>query len=52
MSIVHTNKTLRRLYDRKVIVWKSQRLEILDIAALKEIAKWDGAVAGRERPLI
>jgi CRP-like cAMP-binding protein len=51
MSIVHTNKTLKRLYDRKVIVWKSQRLEILDRDALTEIAQWDEP-ADRRRPLI
>ncbi|MBN8994430.1 MAG: Crp/Fnr family transcriptional regulator [Rhizobiales bacterium] len=52
MSIVHTNKTLRRLYDRKLISWKSQRLEILDMEALKEIAEWDGESTGQLRPLI
>lgn len=51
MSIVHTNKTLKRLYDRKVIVWKSQRLEILDRDALTEIAQWDEP-ADRRRSLI
>jgi CRP-like cAMP-binding protein len=52
MSIVHTNKTLRRLYDRKLLTWKSQRLEILDLAGLEELAQWDGEAAGQVRPLI
>jgi CRP-like cAMP-binding protein len=52
MSIVHTNKTLRRLYDRKLVSWKSQRLEILDMDGLKEVAEWDGDVGGSLRPLI
>jgi CRP-like cAMP-binding protein len=52
MSIVHTNKTLRRLYDRKLLSWKSQRLEILDMDGLKETAEWDGDAGGSLRPLI
>jgi CRP-like cAMP-binding protein len=52
MSIVHTNKTLRRLYDRKLLSWKSQRLEILDMSGLEELAQWDGEAAGQLRPLI
>jgi CRP-like cAMP-binding protein len=52
MSIVHTNKTLRRLHDRKLLSWKNQRLEILDMAGLEELAQWDGEAAGEVRPLI
>lgn len=52
MSIVHTNKTLRRLFDRKLVAWKSQRLEILNMDGLKEVAQWDGDAAGQLRPLI
>lgn len=52
MSIVHTNKTLRRLYDRKLLSWKSQKLEILDMEGMQEIAEWDGDAAGQLRPLI
>jgi len=52
MSIVHTNKTLKRLYDRKLITWKSQRLEILDLEGMKALADWDGDSAGQLRPLI
>jgi len=52
LSIVHTNKTLRRLYDRKVIRWKGGKLDILDMKGLQEIAHWDDAAAGMRRPLI
>jgi CRP-like cAMP-binding protein len=38
MSIVHTNKTLKRLYQLKLIRWKNRRLELLDVAALREVA--------------
>lgn len=40
MSIVHTNKTLKRLYQSKLIRWKNRRLEFLDMAALREAAHW------------
>ncbi len=52
LSIVHTNKTLKRLSDRKIIRWKNRELEILDVKALREIAWWDDDDAGRVRPLI
>lgn len=52
LSIVHTNKTLKRLSDRKIIRWKNRELEILDVNALREIAWWDDDDAGRVRPLI
>jgi CRP-like cAMP-binding protein len=52
LSIVHINKTLRRLFDRKVITWKNPDLEIIDMPALKAIAHWDEDTAGRVRPLI
>lgn len=52
LSIVHTNKTLKRLSDRKVIRWKNRELEILDVEALREVAWWEDNEAGRVRPLI
>lgn len=52
LSIVHTNKTLKRLSDRKIISWKSRTLEIIDIDALREIAWWSEEDAEGVRPLI
>jgi len=52
LSIVHTNKTLKRLSDRKIIRWKNRELEILNVEALREIAWWEDDDAGRVRPLI
>jgi CRP-like cAMP-binding protein len=52
LSIVHTNKTLKRLSDRKIIRWKNRMLEILDIVALRKIAVWDEEGGERVRPLI
>jgi CRP-like cAMP-binding protein len=51
LSIVHTNKTLRKLADRKLIRWLDRACEVLDVAGLMEVAAWDG-LPERKRPLI
>jgi CRP-like cAMP-binding protein len=51
LSIVHTNKTLRRLSDRRLIRWKSRQLDILDLKGLQELAQWDDS-GDVIRPLI
>lgn len=40
LSIVHTNKTLRKLAARKLIFWREKGCEVLDPEGLAEIAKW------------
>lgn len=39
LSLVHTNKTLKRLHERQLASWTDGRLTIADIAALARIAK-------------
>jgi hypothetical protein len=51
LSIVHTNKTLRKLVERKLIRWHDRACEVLDAAGLMEIAGWEG-LPERRRPLI
>ena len=51
LSIVHTNKTLRKLVDRGLIRCRERVCEVLDADALKEIAGWH-APPERKRPLI
>lgn len=51
LSIVHTNKTLRKLADRKLIRWLDRSCEVLDIQGLMDVAEWDGPLE-RKRPLI
>src|SRR5215470_14196838 len=41
MSLVHTNKTLARLMDRKVVRWKDKVFEIADREELAKIAIFD-----------
>jgi CRP/FNR family transcriptional regulator len=38
MSLVHTNKTLKRLFLAKAVRWKDRVFEVLDRAALENIA--------------
>jgi CRP-like cAMP-binding protein len=51
LSIVHTNKTLRKLAERRLIRWHDRACEVMDVEGLMEIAAWDG-LPERRRPLI
>ncbi|HTM79339.1 MAG TPA: Crp/Fnr family transcriptional regulator [Devosia sp.] len=51
LSIVHTNKTLRKLADRKLIRWLDRACAVLDVAGLMNVAAWEG-LPERKRPLI
>lgn len=41
LSIVHTNKTLRKLAERKLIRWHDRACEVLDPAGLRDVARWE-----------
>jgi CRP-like cAMP-binding protein len=51
LSIVHTNKTLKRLSEKKLIRWHDRACEVLEVEGLMEIASWDG-LPENKRPLI
>ncbi|MCD2173381.1 Crp/Fnr family transcriptional regulator [Rhizobium sp. C4] len=51
LSLVHTNKTLKRLAQRKLIVWRGRACEILDPEGLCSVAEWTPPEAS-PRPLI
>jgi CRP-like cAMP-binding protein len=51
MSLVHTNKTLKRLLASRAVRWENRVFEMLDRAALSEIAG-DVVVQHRPRPFI
>ena len=51
LSIVHTNKTLKKLSERKLIRWHDRACEVLEVKGLMEIAGWEG-LPERRRPLI
>lgn len=51
LSLVHTNKTMRRLHRDKLISWQRNRMTILNLDRLMEMAKWDSLPAP-PRPFI
>jgi len=51
LSLVHTNKTLRRLCERKLVRWKGRQFELLDQDALAEVAAYEPTET-RLRPFI
>jgi CRP-like cAMP-binding protein len=42
LSLVHTNKTLRRLAERGLILWRDRSCEVLDEKRLLDVAGWPG----------
>lgn len=51
LSVVHTNKTLRKLSERKIIRWMDRGCEILDEEKLLNLARWEG-VEEQTRPFL
>jgi CRP-like cAMP-binding protein len=51
LSIVHTNKTLRKLSEKGLIEWRDRTCEVRDPQALMDIASWQG-LPEVKRPLI
>jgi CRP-like cAMP-binding protein len=51
LSIVHTNKTLRKLVSQNLIRWQERGCEVLDGEGLKRAARWEGLGEGK-RPFI
>ena len=51
LSIVHTNKTLRKIADRGLIRWYDRACEVLDPEELADLAGWSG-LSETKRPLI
>jgi CRP-like cAMP-binding protein len=52
LSLVHTNKTLKRLMASKTVRWKERRLELADRAELARIAGMDLSHPKVRRPFI
>lgn len=51
LSIVHTNKTIRRLTERGLVRWLERGCEVLDLEGLMKLAGWEGFEEGR-RPFV
>lgn len=41
LSLVHTNKTVRRLTEKKLLRWRDGGCEVLDVDGLIELAHWE-----------
>ena len=52
LSLVHTNKTLKRLLVTKSIRWQARTFEMLDRAALADLAGGDTLPTRKRRPFI
>ena len=51
LSLVHTNKTVRKLIDRSLVMWRDGGCEITDSRGLMALARWEGPREYR-RPLV
>jgi CRP-like cAMP-binding protein len=51
LSIVHTNKTLKKLAARSLIRWQERGCDVLDGEGLMQVAGWEGLREGK-RPFI
>lgn len=51
LSIVHTNKTLRKLAERGLIRWQERGCDVVDGKGLADLAKWSG-ISESKRPFI
>lgn len=51
LSLVHTNKTMRKLAARKLVEWRDGGCQVLDLQGLHAVARWDGFGEAR-RPLL
>jgi len=46
MSVVHTNRTLKKLSDRGLIRWRDRGCEVLNVDGLLDLAQWPGLEDG------
>ncbi len=51
LSLVHTNKTLRKLAARGLVRWRDGGCEVLDVEELMALAHWEG-LGEERRPLV
>lgn len=51
LSVVHTNKTARKLAERNLARWRERGCEVIDLEGLEKLAHWSGSDT-RKRPFI
>jgi CRP-like cAMP-binding protein len=52
LSVVHTNKTLKKLAARRLIAWRKQGCEVIDAQVLADIAGWQAGDDEGPRPFV
>lgn len=51
LSLVHTNKTIRKLTQKGFLRWRDRGCEVLDLTGLKALSGWEG-FGNQRRPFI
>lgn len=51
LSVVHTNRTLKRLTERRLVRWHERTCEVLNLERLLNVAQWHGELE-KDRPYI
>jgi CRP-like cAMP-binding protein len=51
LSLVHTNKTLKKLQQRNLVLWRGRGCDVLDPKGLAALAEWEPPQV-QQRPLI
>lgn len=51
LSLVHTNKTMRKLANRGLLRWRERGCEVLDLDGLLRVSRWEGPKEVK-RPLV
>jgi CRP-like cAMP-binding protein len=51
LSLVHTNRTIRKLVRRRLLSWRDRGCEVLDLDGLLAVARWDGRKE-EQRPFV
>ncbi|MHB2267046.1 Crp/Fnr family transcriptional regulator [Aliihoeflea sp. PC F10.4] len=52
LSLVHTNKTIRKLAERELLQWRDRGCTVLDLEGLERVAGWTGDQSNISRPFI
>jgi CRP/FNR family transcriptional regulator, anaerobic regulatory protein len=52
LSLVHTNKTVRKLAERQLLQWRDRGCAVLDLEGLEKLAGWTGDQSNKLRPFI
>ena len=52
LTAIHVNRVLRQLRERRLLTFRSGRVELHDLPALKALAEWHGGYLDQDQPLL